>query len=410
MKLRRQLPIYSGVRLTNLVSGALSAIGARKPRRDDLRTHLQTRFQADETVLTDSGTSALVLSLRLTAAERDAVALPSFGCIDLVGAALAAGVRVRLYDVDPVTLSPDLDSLRSCCARGVKSIVVAHLFAYPADVVAVMAIAREFGIPVIEDAAQGTGATVHERPAGTFGDFVVLSFGRGKGITCGSGGALLARGDVWPEVLRPAAELLAEPTRGVMPVVSLAAQWVLGRPTLYAIPSAIPGLHLGEMVYRPAREPRVLSDSAVTILLDEWSRVGEEVRRRRAIGSRFTAAAMRAPSVRAIRPVSGGTAGYLRMAVRDTGARRADPSLGILRPYRRALCDLPEMWPIIMPRERRQPGGDELARSLFTLPTHSRVSEHDLEACERWIEEPPLRVVHPAVALKSAWETKAGAR
>ncbi|MDQ3520445.1 MAG: DegT/DnrJ/EryC1/StrS family aminotransferase, partial [Gemmatimonadota bacterium] len=77
-----------------------------------MRQRLTERFGAQAVALTDSGTSALVLALRLAAGAGGTVAFPGYACIDLAAAARFAGVRVRLYDVDPASLSPDLDSVR----------------------------------------------------------------------------------------------------------------------------------------------------------------------------------------------------------------------------------------------------------------------------------------------------------
>ena len=102
-------------------------------------------------------------------------------------------MHVRLYDIDPSTLSPDLDSVTKVFARGVDAIVVSHLYGYPADFLGVQALASEHGIPLIEDAAQGAGGALCNRMLGTLGDIAILSFGRGKGMTSGSGGAVIVR-------------------------------------------------------------------------------------------------------------------------------------------------------------------------------------------------------------------------
>jgi hypothetical protein len=52
-----------------------------------------------------------------------------------------------------------------------------------------------------------------------------------------------------------------------------------------------------------------------------------------------------------------------------------------------------ELWPIVAPGGRRHPGAEELVRSLFTLPTHEWVDARDLSACERWLNEPRLRMI-----------------
>src|SRR5262249_29574468 len=150
-------------------------------------------FGASEVVLTDSGTSALVLAMRVAAGKGGVVGLPAYACVDLAAAAQAAEVRVRLYDVDPATLSPDLDSVRQMMSRGVNAIVIAHLFGFPADVPAVRELADRQGIPVIEDAAQGAGGSLEQSRLGALGELAVVSFGRGEGRFAGGGGGLPAR-------------------------------------------------------------------------------------------------------------------------------------------------------------------------------------------------------------------------
>jgi len=135
-----------------------------------------------------------VLALRAFVPPGGSVAYPGYGCIDLSAAAVRAGVKVRLYDLDPVTLSPDLSSLGKTISRGVDAIVVAHMFGYPADVPGVRDLASNAGVTVIEDAAQAAGGTLETVPLGALADASILSFGRGKGTTAGSGGALLFRG------------------------------------------------------------------------------------------------------------------------------------------------------------------------------------------------------------------------
>lgn len=391
--MRRQLPVHSPVRIGDVARAAAAIAVGRTDERAALTAELAQHFGAHDALLTDSGTSALVLALRLTVTQRGTVAFPAYGCIDLVAAAIEAGVRVRLYDVDPMTLSPDLASLRAACARGVEAVVVAHLFGYPADVAGACQVAADFGVPVIEDAAQGIGGALHGQPLGSFGDLSILSFGRGKGVTCGGGGALLATSAAWGDVIRAAEALLVNPSAGVKPLASLTAQWALGRPSVYAIPCALPGLRLGEMVYRPAHEPRAMSNAALRMLVPAWQRADEAVERRRTIGFKLTAMARAARSVRPMRVVSGGTPGFLRMAVLDAGARSPSSALGIVRPYPRTLQDMPELWPIVAPGGRRLPGADELVRSLFTLPTHQWVDDGDLVACEQWLNEPRLRMI-----------------
>ncbi len=72
-----------------------------------------------------------------------------------------------------------------------KAIVVVHLYGMPAQMSAIMEIARRYEIPVIEDAAEALGSSIDGRKCGTMGDLAVLSFNGNKIITTSGGGALV---------------------------------------------------------------------------------------------------------------------------------------------------------------------------------------------------------------------------
>ena len=389
---RRQLPVASPIRPLAIARAVGPAImgdfGGNGAGHAAVEGLLAREFGATRALLTDSGTSALVLALRLAAGKGGTVAFPGYGCIDLTAAALHAGVKVRLYDVDPATLSPDLDSLERALDRGADALVVAYLYGFPVDFEGVRAIAEPRGVVVIEDAAQGAGGTLHGDRLGRFGALTVLSFGRGKGTTGGNGGALLSHGPEWAARLADAAPALGAPPSGLKDLVGAAAQWVLGRPSLYPIPSAIPALKLGEMVYHPAHEPRALSRGAAALLRSAFAIDAAEVARRRANARVLRAAAEGARGLRAISPVAGGEPGYLRFPVLETLGRGTAPDLGVLRGYPRTLFEQTELHPCLHEGETAQPGATALRATLLTMPTHGMVTERDLDRLKGWIETP----------------------
>jgi dTDP-4-amino-4,6-dideoxygalactose transaminase len=73
-----------------------------------------------------------------------------------------------------------------------KAIIVVHLYGMPARIDEIMAIARKYGIPVVEDAAEALGSTFNGKAVGTFGDIGILSFNGNKIITTSGGGALIS--------------------------------------------------------------------------------------------------------------------------------------------------------------------------------------------------------------------------
>src|SRR5579862_7565643 len=186
---RWQPPVIARVTARTLVESLRTAMTGHADTQT-VRRALGRRFHARAVALTDSGTSALALAFRFALPAAGTVALPAYACVDLLAAAAYAGLRVRLYDLDPATLSPDLESVARTLARGADAIVVAHLFGYPADMPGVAAIAHAHGTIVIEDAAQQAGGMLHDVPLGARGPLSVLSFGRGKGWAASGGGAL----------------------------------------------------------------------------------------------------------------------------------------------------------------------------------------------------------------------------
>lgn len=379
--------MYSPIRASALASALGSVYKRGEHNHEFLAAHLAQTFSARGVLLTDSGTSALVLALRILVGRGGTVALPGYACVDLAAAALYAEVKVRLYDIDPTTLSPDLDSILRVLRHEVGAVVVAHLYGFPSDVPAVTELALAHGASVIEDAAQGAGGMLRGAKLGSFGQLTVLSFGRGKGITGGNGGALLAPTSDFEECLGSASRFRRR-RAGWRDLAVATSQWILGRPALYSIPAAVPGLRLGEMVYHPASEPAALSAVAAALVRASLAAAEKEVAVRRRNADVLTTALGRAPGVAAIQPVSGGTSGYLRFPVRDLRCRAEVPRLGVLRGYPRTLMEQPELRPCLYPNEIAPGGAAELRRTLFTLPVHSLVTPRDLRRLGAWLRSP----------------------
>ena len=379
-------PAFSPVEPRTLMQGIAAAWGSRTESSNTAIGGLRARYGAQTVLLTDSGTSALIFALRAIVPPGGAIAYPGYSCIDLSTAAIGAGVRVRLYDLDPTTLSPDLGSLEAAIGRGVDAIVVAHLYGYPADVAAVQSMAAKHGIPVIEDAAQGAGGTLRETPLGGFGDVSILSFGRGKGATTGAGGALLARSKAYAERIAQLDDQLGAARRGSQEMGALAAQWLFSYPSLYRLPASIPALKLGEMVYHPPREPRTMPIAASAMLASVLRHDDIEVEIRRGRAENLLSRINGSRRIVPIRPVREGHSGFLRLAVTDGAGSLAEcESLGILRGYPLTLEQHEQLQPLLAPGEKAGQGSAFLRDRLFTLPTHSRVGSSDMVRLQSWV-------------------------
>ncbi len=373
----RQLPANSPLAAGAIASGALARFGSdRGHAAERLRQRLQVRYTASEVTLVGSGTQALTLALRsaVRGARTNLVALPAFSCYDVAAAAVAAGVRVILYDLDPDTLGPDFDSLKIALGEGAGVVVAAPLFGVPIDWDVITSLSDEYGAVVIEDAAQGHGASWRGQPLGSLGELSILSFGRGKGWT-GGGGAILVRGPQRriPEVRRE------DPVRDeVVSAIRAAAQWLLGRPGLFAIAVAIPWLHIGETAYREAPSPTAMDGLAAELVLKTEAAADREGAQRLIQAGDLLERLAPHSDVRLIRPPAGGKPGYLRLPVRIAGGGRSlSPELrrlGVALAYPTTLAALPEITSLLMNPQARHTGAEGLVRTLVTLPTHSLVT------------------------------------
>ena len=385
---RHQLPAYSPISLSSLAGAVVSAAIGASDELQRARELLSARFDADDVVLVDSGRSALQLAIRAAVSRIDphnrVVALPSYSCYEVATAAVGADARFALYDLDPATLSPNIESLEEQLRHGARVVVIAPLYGFPVDWDRVVDLLGRYEAFVIEDAAQSNGAEWRGTRLGSFGEMSVVSFGRGKGWTGGGGGALLLRGRRAQYFVSSLGEAAPNSTsRGVKALVTTTVQWVAGRPSIYGLPASIPSLGLGETIYHepsPVRGASVFSASLVQKTLKFASR---EVLARRASAARWLAEMPRDASAAVPRVIDGGTPGYMRLPILvaaerrelldDTAARR----LGFVASYPKSLVELPPVAERLAWETSDRASAARLAREVMTLPTHSRLSDHD---------------------------------
>ena len=149
-------------------------------------------------VAMNSGTSALHLgNLALGLGPGDEVIVPSFTFAASANSIALTGATPVFCDVDPLYFTLDQVKARGLVTSRTKAIMVVHLYGQMADMVPLKRLADEFGLYLIEDAAQAHGALLDDIPAGSWGDFGAFSFYPTKNMTTGEGGALTtSRSDI----------------------------------------------------------------------------------------------------------------------------------------------------------------------------------------------------------------------
>jgi dTDP-4-amino-4,6-dideoxygalactose transaminase len=160
---------------------------------------LQVQTQTKHAAALSSGTSALHLALILLAVKAGDVVF----CQSITFSASANPITYQgaipvfidsendTWNMDPLLLRTALEEAK-LNGKLPKAIITVHLYGMPAKIQNILSIANEYGVPVIEDAAEALGSSINDKPCGSFGDFGVLSFNGNKIITTSGGGALLS--------------------------------------------------------------------------------------------------------------------------------------------------------------------------------------------------------------------------
>jgi len=188
-----------------LDSSVVSSIGKFVDRFEvELASYLGAKYA----VAVVSGTAALHVALRLAGVTQGhEVLLPALTFIATANAVTYCGATPHFVDSEESSLGMDPGALREylatativqggCCinrltGRVISAMIPMHTFGHPVAIDELLAVAKDFHLHLIEDAAEALGSTVGGRHAGTFGLMGALSFNGNKTITTGGGGAIV---------------------------------------------------------------------------------------------------------------------------------------------------------------------------------------------------------------------------
>ena len=152
---------------------------------------LQAQLGVARVLLTTSCTHALELALMaLGLSHGQEVIVPSFTFVSTANAVLRAGARLVLADIEEETLGLDPADVEDRLTPRAAALLPVHYAGIAAQMGPLLEIAARRGLKIVEDAAQGIGASWRGRALGALGDAGCLSFHDTKNLSCGEGGAL----------------------------------------------------------------------------------------------------------------------------------------------------------------------------------------------------------------------------
>jgi dTDP-4-amino-4,6-dideoxygalactose transaminase len=143
------------------------------------------------TVLAGRASAAIWAALRSRGIKGQWVLMPANMCYIVAWAVIQSGNLPYLVDIDPLTGNISPETLDRVQIESPAALIVCHMYGLGAPIAVLSEWANRRGILVIEDATLALGATVDDRPAGSWGDMSLFSFGEGKIVDVGTGGAFL---------------------------------------------------------------------------------------------------------------------------------------------------------------------------------------------------------------------------
>ena len=411
-----------------------------------LSDYLQSSIMSEHLLLTCDGKHALkmVFDLLKTIDKRECVALAAYTCPDVAVAAVSAGFKIRLFDVDPESLLPIPASIADHELKECAAVIVSNLYGFPDDLDQWRALRSRHDFVIIDDACQALRSRRDGKIVGSCPDTVgILSGGRGKALSGIGGGAILfsaihggpARFASGPpkqahavsdcaapdsaslQVRLSAAleersagsigrqELETGPVRYAQDILKSWLQWFFSKPVAFRLPASLPFLRLGEthcemelketplselMLLHMATQLRLLSRSSIRLLTnsERWKSI------LKLDAVRHVYADRQPDLLEGKGPERAGRTRIvpLRYPVildpklrRESLIRLKQAGLGANESYPKPVAEFVALKSFIRPSEC--PGAAQLAESILTLPLHSSVLEADMTATRNIFEE-----------------------
>lgn len=201
----------------NEVATALKGLLSASTGQDveEFENELATYLGVRKAFACNTGRTALYTALQaMNLNKGDEIIVPAYVCAIVFEIVLRLGLKPVLVDVDLETYNINHELIHKALTVKTKAVIPVHLFGRPSNMDEISEIASDNGLYLIEDAAQALGAEYKKARVGSFGDMAIFSFGPGKSLTSGEGGAITVNNNELSEKVRNARDKLSTPNLG----------------------------------------------------------------------------------------------------------------------------------------------------------------------------------------------------
>jgi dTDP-4-amino-4,6-dideoxygalactose transaminase len=381
VKIQRTIPPAAAPIDSNDLLHGLAGIILGQKYYKRLEGELKDYFGVKQVFLVSSGKAAFALilsALQSLSPGKKQVLIPAYTCFSVPSAIVKAGLEVSLCDINDETLDFDYELLEEAVNENTLCVVPNHLFGIPSDVNRIKSICERRGVYVVEDAAQAMGGKYKEKSLGTIGDVGFFSLGRGKNVTCGSGGIILTNSNTIAQEIEKTYILLDKPQlrETLVEFLNVTALAIFIRPFLYWFPSGLPFLKLGETLFYKNFPIKRLSGMKAGIL-HKWKKRLEESNDIRKKNAEYFRKLL-CLNIHADLSIS-----FLRLPLIVDNRKMRDniyslaqkKGLGISFMYPTSIDNIEEIHALF--EGKAFPHARDIANRILTLPTHQLLSERD---------------------------------
>lgn len=395
-------PAGTAIKISELTGWLMDSIRG-KDRRDELCEAIRSRYGVKHCFLMSSGRAAMAMIFRIlkeknSQSKRNEVVIPSYTCYSVPAAIEIAGLRVRVCDIDPVTLSYDLQQFKTIDFSRVLCVVSANLYGNPDDLKSIRSITDKAGCYFLDDAAQAMESSIDQRYTGTWGDIGLYSLDKGKNITSLQGGIIVTDNSEIADWIAQNLDMLpaASSKQQFMDGIKLVVYTLLLKPWLYWIPAYMPGLGLGKTIYTTDYLFSQYSRSMAAISWRLFKRIDEITDQRINNAKTLINKLKGIAEIKFIGKVNDSSSPvYLRLPIliENTDDRNrlieclVKSGIGASHSYPNSIADLDNICSFSSIHNNQAHVGRYIADHILTLPTLSYLKNSDFEKIENIIRD-----------------------
>lgn len=310
---------------------------------------------------------------------RPEVILPAYGCPDLISACIYAGVKPILVDLEPDSCWMSLAQIENRISDNTVAILAVRFLGIPERMEALRHLCAQHKLTLIEDSAQGFPLS---KPDSYWrGDLNILSFGRGKPVNLLAGGAVLSNNAELAAQLPTPSSADNSAMASAKYHLKAALYNALINPVWYGLVSRLPGLNIGETIYKPLSDLRAMPEYVKSYLTANIT----AYRSARNVAEIYREKLMESQPAGildlALRTDHNPRELLLRYPLLLDNKQMRDSidqgliSIGSSKMYQRPLVEIEGVPDSIKEASDKYPNARSFADRLLTLPTHQGVTE-----------------------------------